>query len=98
MPQCEITGINAPYSLFGCHNHHYIKQQHLAKYPEFFEREGIKQREMWLYCEVHDSLHHQSEKTFLETYGPIYFERTGKELKKSDFLFNKKEYLKGLYA
>lgn len=31
MPQCEITGIVASHSLWGCHNHHYIKQQQWKK-------------------------------------------------------------------
>lgn len=92
MAKCEICGSIKPYAIFGIHEHHYIKQQQYKKNPQWYEDLGIHQKTFDLCYLCHDALHHCSEKTFLERCGEIYKQRTGKDLRRKDFLFNKQEY------
>jgi hypothetical protein len=93
--RCSICGdIHNHYGVFSMHHHHYIKQQQYDKCPEWFIENGIEQRVIDLCFNCHDLLHHSSEKTFLAKCGPRYKARTGKELIRYYFLWNRKEWLK----
>ena len=87
MPKCAITGKPGYFGLFSIQRHHYIKSQHYKKNPQWFEDNGIKQRIINLHYDLHDCLHHRSEKTFMKEYGDEY------GIKRSDLLWNRKEWL-----
>lgn len=87
MPKCDVTGIETFRGIFGIHCHHFIKQQHIKKDPQWFEDNGIHQKEFNLHYKLHDCIHHRSEKAFMEEYGEKY------GIKRSDLLWNRKEWL-----
>lgn len=97
MPSCEICGKVANYSIFGIHEHHWIKQQQYKKNPEWYEENGLHQKTFDLCYLCHDAIHHSSEKTFLERCSNAYKAKTGLVLKRSDFLFNKKDWLNSAF-
>lgn len=82
--KCAITGREGLRSPWGCHNHHYIKQQQYDKNPQWFIDNGIEQKEMPLWFSVHQDIHSaMSAKRFYDKYG----------VKKSAYLWNRKEWL-----
>lgn len=77
-----------PRAVYGCHEHHFLRQQEIRKNPEWYKAEGLEQRTFWLRFDVHASVHNalMTDEKFMEKYNTT--------IKKSDLLFNKKRYIK----
>lgn len=67
MPQ--IKNINC-YNHFTHNLHHYIKNQHYVKNPQWFIQRGIKQKLIYMPVKMHFDLHSaMSNERFFEKYG-----------------------------